>query len=91
MDAATTSEEREDLYRVLLSNFFYSYEDPAVMDLADAVLAAGFRRAAPTDETPNKVAVEALVVRFDWLRNSGVCSPTTRGLLDDAERLMRGF
>lgn len=32
---------------------------------------------------------DALIARFDALRNSGVCSPTTRGLLDEAERLLR--
>lgn len=31
---------------------------------------------------------EALIVRFDWMRNSGVCSPTTRSLLDDAQDLL---
>lgn len=29
-----------------------------------------------------------LAERFDWLRNSGVCSPTTRSLLDDAQCLI---
>lgn len=33
-------------------------------------------------------AREALIERFDALRNSGVCSPTTRGLLDDAQALI---
>lgn len=32
--------------------------------------------------------VRALIERFDHLRNSGVCSPTTRGLLDDAQALL---
>jgi hypothetical protein len=32
---------------------------------------------------------DALIQRFDMLRNSGICSPTTRGLLDDAEALLR--
>lgn len=32
--------------------------------------------------------VKALLERFDHLRNSGVCSPTTRGLLDDAQALL---
>lgn len=32
---------------------------------------------------------EALIRRFDAMRDSGICSPTTRGLLDDAERLLR--
>lgn len=27
----------------------------------------------------------ALIERFNWLRDSGVCSPTTRAILDDAE------
>ncbi len=31
---------------------------------------------------------EALIERFDHLRNSGVCSPTTRALLDDAQSLI---
>lgn len=34
-------------------------------------------------------AAEKLIARFDLLRNSGVCSPTTRSLLDEAERLLR--
>lgn len=29
--------------------------------------------------------IRALTQRFDWMRDSGVCSPTTRGLLDDAQ------
>lgn len=33
-------------------------------------------------------AVQALIERFDHLRNSGVCSPTTRSLLDDAQVLL---
>ncbi|MDL5351137.1 hypothetical protein [Microbacterium sp. zg-YB36] len=33
--------------------------------------------------------VGLLFARFDAFRNSGICSPTTRGLLDDAERLLR--
>lgn len=31
---------------------------------------------------------EALIARFNYMRNSGICSPTTRGLLDDAEALI---
>lgn len=38
---------------------------------------------------PTRNEREALIARFDMLRNSGVCSPTTRGLLDDAEALLR--
>lgn len=33
-------------------------------------------------------ATDDLISRFDALRNSGICSPTTRGLLDDAQRLL---
>lgn len=29
--------------------------------------------------------VQKLIERFNWMRDSGVCSPTTRGLLDDAQ------
>lgn len=29
--------------------------------------------------------VAALFERFDFMRNSGICSPTTRSLLDDAQ------
>jgi hypothetical protein len=32
-----------------------------------------------------------LIQRFDWLRNGGVCSPTTRGLLDDAQAMIDGL
>ena len=35
--------------------------------------------------------VQALIERFDRLRNGGVCSPTTRGLLDEAESLLRSL
>lgn len=35
-----------------------------------------------------KDKIRALIQRFDHLRNSGVCSPTTRGLLDDAQSLL---
>lgn len=31
---------------------------------------------------------KGLVQRFNWLRDSGVCSPTTRVLLDDAQCLL---
>lgn len=34
--------------------------------------------------------VEKLIERFGWMRESGVCSPTTRALLDDAEALLTG-
>jgi hypothetical protein len=31
---------------------------------------------------------KALAKRFDDMRDSGICSPTTRGLLDDAQCLI---
>lgn len=34
------------------------------------------------------IEIESLLKRFDDLRDSGVCSPTTRGLLDDAEKVI---
>ena len=36
--------EREALERVLLTSFDYADIDPSVRELADAILAAGFRR-----------------------------------------------
>lgn len=42
--ADEVNSEREALSRVLTANFFYADEDPSVQELADAVLAAGFRR-----------------------------------------------
>lgn len=38
--------------------------------------------------TPSEEEARALIERFDWMRNSGICSPTTRGLLDDAEAMI---
>ena len=38
--------------------------------------------------TPPADDVRGLIARFDRLRNSGICSPTTRGLLDDAPALL---
>lgn len=55
----------------------------AVGDEDPSTLSAGGVSPTAPDER------EALIERFNWLRDSGVCSPTTRGLLDDAERLLR--
>lgn len=38
--------------------------------------------------TDRKPTVEELFKRFDWMRDSGICSPTTRALLDDAEAVI---
>ena len=46
------------------------------------------------DEEPTQfdgTESDALIERFDWLRDSGVCSPTTRGLLDEAQRVIRSL
>lgn len=47
----------------------------------DLLIERGYRRI-------DAAAVAELVARFDNLRDSGICSPTTRGLLDDAQRLL---
>lgn len=38
--------------------------------------------------SPRAADITALIERFDHLRNSGVCSPTTRAVLDEAQALI---
>ncbi|MEX8058713.1 hypothetical protein [Microbacterium sp. 16-032] len=38
--------------------------------------------------SPRAADITELIKRFDHLRNSGVCSPTTRALLDEAQALI---
>lgn len=77
-----TDDEREALERVLTSNFFYAYEDPSVRELADAILAARFRR--PEAPEPS-AARECGFMGCGSPRCVEVCTPE-QGDPSDAQR-----
>lgn len=60
----------------------------AVLHECSDVLIQGSGRVDDVRDLVVNEDVLALIERFNFLRNSGVCSPTTRSLLDEAERLL---
>lgn len=54
----------------------------------DKLMKAWNRDLFGPDPEPQPDPVADLIARFDALRDSGICSPTTRALLDDAQALL---